>query len=480
VRGVHLYTLPTLGLSQLTVKEHLAIWLDGEDVSTILLSGDKVVQWRDKSGNNRHLYQSVDGNRPTYDSVNNRLVFDSGSDTFLRSLDWTISQPFTIYIKLEWEGVVSAVQWAIDVLNTDPGRIAFYATSTNIKLGAPNTGSLGTFDQDEHVLGLSLDGANSVAFMDYDETAWDTQSVAQRGISLGIGNDDTYPFNGYIKEIFFYSEAHDLATRNAVRTWLGFEGSSFCAEYQAIYDSWTEKPSDAVAANMNTLVEADVNDGLWAKYDVRYVTAVHTNVNGEAHTNWKNPGTYDLTLVNAPAFVAFEGFTGDGSSYTDTNFNPFSDGVNYTQDDAGFGGYLRKDVAEMSYMMGIEDATKDCYILPRYTSDFAYAKINANIQTAGGVNVDARGMYFANRDAANNQDLWKSKVKIVDDNDASSGVPNFTFYLLAWNNGNVAQNFSTNQIAEARISSSFSDAEIANCTDNFETYMDSNGKGVIT
>jgi len=254
----------------------------------------------------------------------------------------------------------------------------------------------------------------------------------------------------------------------------------YCAEFQAVYDSWTAKPSDAVAANMNTLVEADVADGLWAKYDARYITAVHTNANGEAQTNWKNPGTYDLTLVNAPAFVAFEGFTGDGSSYTDTNFNPFSDGVNYTQDDAGFGGYLRKDVAEMSYMMGIEDATKDCYILPRYTSGFAYAKINTNIQTAGGINADSRGMYFANRDAANNQDLWKNKVKIVDDNDASSGVPNFTFYLLAWNNGNVAQNFSTNQIAEARISSSFSDAEIANCTDNFETYMDSNNKGVIT
>jgi hypothetical protein len=43
----------------------LALWLDAADASTITLNGSTVSQWRDKSGNARHVSQATAANQPT-------------------------------------------------------------------------------------------------------------------------------------------------------------------------------------------------------------------------------------------------------------------------------------------------------------------------------------------------------------------------------------------------------------------------------
>jgi hypothetical protein len=61
------------------------LWLDASDSSTFTLNSDKVAEWRDKSGNNRHFGQSTDTFRPLlrtegnlfsvrFDGVNDRLT----------------------------------------------------------------------------------------------------------------------------------------------------------------------------------------------------------------------------------------------------------------------------------------------------------------------------------------------------------------------------------------------------------------------
>jgi hypothetical protein len=59
------------------------LWLDAADEATITLNANKVVEWRDKSGNNLHASQSVDGNRPTFS--NNNIVFDGSNQWLARS-----------------------------------------------------------------------------------------------------------------------------------------------------------------------------------------------------------------------------------------------------------------------------------------------------------------------------------------------------------------------------------------------------------
>jgi hypothetical protein len=43
----------------------MVMWLDAADASTITMKGGNVVQWKDKSGNSRHLSQGAEP--PTID-----------------------------------------------------------------------------------------------------------------------------------------------------------------------------------------------------------------------------------------------------------------------------------------------------------------------------------------------------------------------------------------------------------------------------
>jgi hypothetical protein len=115
-------------------------------------------------------------------------------------------------------------------------------------------------------------------------------------------------------------------------------GESFDADYQAILDRATTLgytlPSASVQAKQNTLLTSMKADGVWAKLDVFYVFA-QDGGSAFGTLNWKNPNANQSTLVNAPTFVSNGGFTGNGtSSYIDTNFNPATQGVQYTQNNA--------------------------------------------------------------------------------------------------------------------------------------------------
>jgi hypothetical protein len=59
-----------------------AVWLDAADAGTIVLNGSNVSQWRDKSGNGRHVSQSTASQQPIYDAINGIITFD-GSNDFL-------------------------------------------------------------------------------------------------------------------------------------------------------------------------------------------------------------------------------------------------------------------------------------------------------------------------------------------------------------------------------------------------------------
>lgn len=66
-----------------------ALWLDASDSATVTTVSGAVSEWRDKSGNNLHISQSVAANRPIYTS--NALAgkpvlsFDGVNDTLERS-----------------------------------------------------------------------------------------------------------------------------------------------------------------------------------------------------------------------------------------------------------------------------------------------------------------------------------------------------------------------------------------------------------
>lgn len=259
---------------------------------------------------------------------------------------------------------------------------------------------------------------------------------------------------------------------------VGIVRKKFVVEYQAIYNSFTIKPSAVIAAAQNTMVKALVNSGVWVKLDVFHLYAGHTNANGESLINWINPGTSNATAVNSPVFTSLEGFLGDGvSTYINTNYASSTDAINYTQNSASYGVYSRTDIDENVVSIGLNDTTHDSNLQLRATN---LAKIRINTGANSTVaNTNSLGFYIANRVLSTHQEMWKNKVRIINAAQASSGMPTIDFYVLAWNNMSVPGLFANKQISMGFCGGGLTQSNIENLTDAFETYMDSNGKGVI-
>jgi hypothetical protein len=251
-------------------------------------------------------------------------------------------------------------------------------------------------------------------------------------------------------------------------------GGGFSAEYQTVYDSFTTKPSDAVAVAQNTMVAALVAAGVWVKLDIFYLFAQESNGDGEALKNWLNPGTFDATLVNAPIFVSLEGFTGDGATQEiETGFNLTSDSVKYTLDASSFGTYIRTNVSDNGGDIAA-DAAADSFLISRSGSDTTIGRINA-ANSLSVANTDSRGFYVVNRNDSAGHQIWKNKVKINDAPLASTALPNDTVVFLS--KGGTA--YTTRQNAGGYVGANLTQTNIENFTDAIEVYMDSNGKGVI-
>jgi hypothetical protein len=131
-----------------------------------------------------------------------------------------------------------------------------------------------------------------------------------------------------------------------------FAGGGFDADYQKILTLSSAAgytlPSAGQQIKQNDLVLALKAGGIWSKLDTFALFANDVNIsnpipnpysNAFALVDWiRTANTNTLvtyTAVNSPTWSSNGGFTGNGtSSYIDTNFNPATQGVNYTLNNA--------------------------------------------------------------------------------------------------------------------------------------------------
>ena len=98
--------------------------------------------------------------------------------------------------------------------------------------------------------------------------------------------------------------------------------------------TWTGYTTVAQSYLQNRLMMGLKSSGAWAKLDLLYVFATNAIYATAALIEWKS-GVPMVSLVNNPTFTANQGFTGNGlDAYIDTNFDPTTSGVNYTQNNA--------------------------------------------------------------------------------------------------------------------------------------------------
>lgn len=252
--------------------------------------------------------------------------------------------------------------------------------------------------------------------------------------------------------------------------------TSFCAEYQAVYDEFSDPPTATIAGYQNTMVASLVDGGYWARMDLFYVMA--NKAEADALLMWLDPdaGTFDLVETGAGdlTFTTYEGFTGDGTNYLTTNYNASTEATNFTLNSGSGLIYVRDDQQTASVFGSTAAVNPYIHLTVRYTDNTLYAKINEGTGLTAA-NSDSRGFYIISRTASDAMEVYKNGSSIVSGNPAVDAIPNANILLLTRISSGTKV---THQISIFAIMNGVDDTDATAINTIIETYMDALGKGV--
>lgn len=187
----------------------------------------------------------------------------------------------------------------------------------------------------------------------------------------------------------------------------------------------------------------------------------------------------NATAYNDPTFTALEGFTGDGSTtYIDCNWNPTT-ANKFSLTSASGGVYIRNDVAENKYVFGVWDGVNGFNLSPQWSDNNSYFRANSS-GSGTGTPGSSQGLFIVNKLVSADNDLYRNGSRIADDSDVGTSVVDYNMYVLAQNGSGSPLQEATNQVSLFFCGQGLSSTEISDITNAVETYMDSNGKGVIS
>jgi hypothetical protein len=256
--------------------------------------------------------------------------------------------------------------------------------------------------------------------------------------------------------------------------------SGYSAEYQAVYDTFTTPPSDAVAGYQDTMVKALVGGNVWAKGDVFYVLAQSTNDNDEALPNWIDPGTYDATLIGGlpPTFTALEGITcvPANTACVATNFNPSTATTpNYVLDSACVAWYCRSATDGNFVDFGGEE-TNDTWIWTDNANAMNW-RVNTNVTEFDTNADDSSGFWIMQRTASNASAVYRNDVSMGTSTNASTAVTNRE-YTIGARMVATQSNVTDRQYSIGFIGASLSSTERTTFYNAVQAYMTSINKEV--
>ena len=254
----------------------------------------------------------------------------------------------------------------------------------------------------------------------------------------------------------------------------------FCDEYQAVYDVFLVKPGIDTAMAQNAMTDSLVSQGYWARMDFLHIQANNTAAN--AYINWLNPGTFDLTDPGStdPAFTTYEGTTGDGNDYLDTDYKLSEDTINVTRISNTIICYIRNETGWSSaYALGTKTSNRYHGLRP-IVQDKQQSVLNAlgfqNYETG-----NSSGIHIVTRIAHDVTAGYRNGILLGTDTYVSYPLTDLVQNILihAVNNDGTPDYLSIFQISIEAIMDGVDQDDVTGLTTIFETYMDAIGKGVI-
>jgi hypothetical protein len=207
--------------------------------------------------------------------------------------------------------------------------------------------------------------------------------------------------------------------------------ADYTPEAKRVFDAFGSSPA---TAQRKWLIDQTIRrlkrSGLWDKLDCFYIFAAHAS--GPALINWKNPGTFNATLVNSPTFAVNRGFTtAAGTTYVDSAFTPSTAGGVYTQNSASIGARsLKAGAADNARLVGGATITPPrCFIIPTVSGN-AISRLN-NDTSASVATPGTDGFFVAVRTASTTMALYRNGASIATSAAASTGLPTVVVRFVA-------------------------------------------------
>jgi hypothetical protein len=210
-----------------------ALWLDGANQSSIILSGSNVTEWRDKSGNNRHATQSTSSNRPVYSSLD--MSVDTTTNPHFLNMSNMPAAPYDIFVVGRPIASTSSWRTLFRTNTADPGmnpvvleagssRLGYYTSTGFVQFGtytwSPSTRNLLFARMNStKTMNASLNGDISLTA----NTAAGTASDVILYMGALVVSGSVLQQWGNINEVIFYTTPLTTSQRQQVEGYLAYK-----------------------------------------------------------------------------------------------------------------------------------------------------------------------------------------------------------------------------------------------------------------
>ncbi len=274
-----------------------------------------------------------------------------------------------------------------------------------------------------------------------------------------------------------YTARGNLKLFDKILTYTPFIQTSYTptlqSNVQTWYDSLTNKPTYTELNRVNLLFYGmETIDNVLTQFDLFHPIA-RLSHSEQMLRPIITTGGATFTAVNSPTFDS-NGVNGNGTtSYVNTNWNPSTHGVNYTQNMAYIGVYNNTTRGEdTTSICGASDFSlfHIIRIYPRYTGGLYLAAANS-VGDSVLANAITRGLLVIKRTASNALQGFRDTTSLSTDNDASAAIPNRNLWICGQNIDNALVDGTTDKVA---LVAAGGDVNVLKVADRVWFYMNGN------
>ena len=254
-------------------------------------------------------------------------------------------------------------------------------------------------------------------------------------------------------------------------------GVTYSDEATQYFDRLPISIPDDTLAFYAAFIDSMNGRGYWARMDEMWMLANKT----QANTLIGMKGLADATVAGTVTFTVYQGIVSNGSTgYINTNYNPSTQGVNFTQNSCSFGVYSRTDNEATVTDMGCNDGTIFTMMRIRKATNSIQSWVNQGVASTTQTNTTSQGLFIVRRNGASTWQNLKNGVNLGGGAQSSTGIPNFKMYVCAVNGSDTPTGYTTREYSFAFVGDEFTPAELLLIFTFLETLLDNLDAGVVS